>query len=210
MSLTGEINGLKKGTIVLKKRIDSGWVAVDSVKIDGNSSFSFNEEVASPEIYVLGVTLYESKKNEILIPFFAEPSEININSNLKDLEIESTVTGSVNQVHLDGYSKLAQRYADKYVDLIEQSLLASKAGNDSIADALTVKQNRIMASKYLATVNYAIQYKDFEIAPYLMAYEINDVNPKYLDTVYNQLPKKIKDSKYGRDLESLIRSKNKN
>jgi hypothetical protein len=52
--------------------------------------------------------------------------------------------------------------------------------------------------------------KNYEVAPYLMVSRVNDVKTIYLDSVYNQLTLKIKDSKYGNDLESLIQFRNKN
>ena len=51
---------------------------------------------------------------------------------------------------------------------------------------------------------------NYEVAPYLMVSHVNDVKTSYLDSVYNQLTLKIKDSKYGYDLESLIQFRNKN
>ena len=64
--------------------------------------------------------------------------------------------------------------------------------------------------KYLATVSFALLNNDYEVAPYLMVSHINDVKTSYLDSVYNHLTVKIKDSKYGNDLESLIQFRNKN
>ena len=61
-----------------------------------------------------------------------------------------------------------------------------------------------LSSKYLATVNFALNNKDKEVAPYLLLTEIYDANIKYLDTVYTSLTPKIKDSKYGTLLESFI------
>ena len=42
-----------------------------------------------------------------------------------------------------------------------------------------------------------------------MVSHINDTKLYYLDSVYNNLSPKIKDSKYGKDLESLIQSRKK-
>ena len=49
-----------------------------------------------------------------------------------------------------------------------------------------------------------------KLLPYLMVSRVNDVKTSYLDSVYNQLTLKIKDSKYGNDLESLIQFRKKN
>ena len=42
-----------------------------------------------------------------------------------------------------------------------------------------------------------------------MVSHVNDTKLVYLDSVYNNLTPKIKDSKYGKDLESLIVSRKK-
>ncbi len=57
------------------------------------------------------------------------------------------------------------------------------------------------------TVNFAMNHQEYELAPYLMLSEIYNSNTKYLDTVYKSLTPKIKDSKYGKALESLIQSR---
>jgi hypothetical protein len=63
--------------------------------------------------------------------------------------------------------------------------------------------------KYLAALNFAKNNNDLEVAPYLMLAKVYDVNVNYLDTIYNSLTPKIKDSKYGKALKSLIKSRNK-
>ena len=97
-----------------------------------------------------------------------------------------------------------RRFNNRNLDLIEQTLKARQEGKDSLAVALRAQQDKILASKYLATVNYALQQKDHEIAPYLMLSEVFDANLKYLDTVYKVLTPKVKESKYGMDLSSFL------
>ena len=46
---------------------------------------------------------------------------------------------------------------------------------------------------------------DYEIAPYLVLSEAYDANIKYLDTVYHGLSPRVKDSKYGKELEAYIK-----
>ena len=53
MTLTGNVKGLKKGTLLLQKIQDSVLVSVDSVLVNGSSLFSFKETILEPEIYYL-------------------------------------------------------------------------------------------------------------------------------------------------------------
>ena len=101
------------------------------------------------------------------------------------------------------------RYSNKHLELIEQAFEARQNKQDSLAGALTDRQNRVLAGKYLATVNFALNHKEYELAPYLMLSEVYDANIKYLDTVYSALGPEIKNSKYGRELANYIEARKK-
>ncbi|MDN3725356.1 DUF4369 domain-containing protein [Aequorivita sp. SDUM287046] len=209
MNLTGTVKGLKKGTLLLQKIEDTLLVTVDSMTVDGNANFSFSQKIESPEIYYLYVRLKDGTLRDDRIPFFAENGEININTNLKNFGSAAVVTGSKNDKSLKEYLKLKDRYVIKNLGLIEDRL---KLGNN-IADSSLLKieqrQRALLSNKYLATINFAMNHKDQEVAPYLMLSEVYDSNIKYLDTVYKALTPKIKDSKYGKELESFIKDRKK-
>ena len=209
MTLTGNVKGLKKGTLLLQKIQDSLLVSVDSVLVNGNSLFSFKETILEPEIYYLNVRLENGILKDDRISFFAESNPINISTTLTNFAIDAKVTGSNNQEKYKTYKKIIDRYSDRNLELIEQIFEAKKKGNDSLAIKLNSHQNSILAKKYLATISFALSNKDFEISPYLMVSHVNDTKLVYLDSVYNNLTPKIKDSKYGKDLESLIGSRKK-
>lgn len=204
MLLTGTVKGLKKGTLFLQKFDDTLLVTVDSLVIAGDSKFKFTEEILSPEVYYLFLRLENGTLLDDRIPFFAEPTEINIETSLKKFGNDVRITGSENQAKLESYKQLIKRFNNKNLDVIEQEFKARQQGKDSLALALNKQQNKIIASKYLATVNYALQQKDYEVAPFLMLSEVFDANLKYLDTVYKVLSPDIKESKYGKKLNSYI------
>ena len=209
MTLTGNVKGLKKGTLLLQKIQDSVLVSIDSVLVNGNSLFSFKETILEPEIYYLNVRLENGILKDDRISFFAESNPINISTTLTNFAIDAKITGSNNQEKYKTYKKIIDRYSDRNLELIEQIFEAKKKGNDSLAIKLNSHQNSILAKKYLATISFALSNKDFEISPYLMVSHVNDTKLVYLDSVYNNLTPKIKDSKYGKDLESLIVSRKK-
>jgi len=209
MMLTGNVKGLKKGTLLLQKIQDSVLVSIDSVLVNGSSLFSFKETILEPEIYYLNLRLENGILKDDRISFFAEANPINISTNLTNFAIDAKVTGSNNQEKYKTYKKIIDRYSDRNLELIEQSFEAKRQGNDSLANKLDSTQKSILAKKYLATISFALSNKDFEISPYLMVSHVNDTKLVYLDSVYNNLTPKIKDSKYGKDLESLIVSRKK-
>jgi uncharacterized protein DUF4369 len=209
MLLSGEVKGLKKGTLLLQKLEDTLFISVDSMIVDGLSVFNFSDEIISPEMYYLTLTFHDSSNLVNRLPFFAEPGKINIQTTLKDYESKAVITGSRNQEKIDEYNSLMKRYNDQNLDLIEQGFTARMAGKDSLSGELQSQQRRLLKLKYLATLNFAKNNNDLEVAPYLMLAKVYDVNVTYLDTIYNSLTPKIKDSKYGKALESLIKSRNK-
>jgi len=206
MTLTGNVKGLKKGTLLLQKIEDSVLVSIDSVLVNGSSLFSFKETILEPEIYYLNLRLDNGILKDDRISFFAEANPINISTTLTNFAIDAKVTGSNNQEKYKTYKKIIDRYSNRNLELIEQIFEAKKKGNDSLVIKLNNNQNSILAKKYLATISFALSNKDFEISPYLMVSYVNDTRLVYLDSVYNNLTPKIKDSKYGKDLESLIGS----
>lgn len=204
MKLSGNVKGLKKGTLLLQKIDDSILVSIDSVVVDGNSNFSFSEEINSPEMYYLYLRLKDGSLRDDRIPFFAEPGEITIETSLKNFGKDFSISGSENEKALNDYKKLMKRFSDRDLDLIKEELTAQKEGGDSLINAIKKKKAAALSSKYLATVNFALNNKDKEVAPYLLLSEIYDANVKYLDTVYTSLTPNVKDSKYGKLLESFI------
>jgi hypothetical protein len=163
--------------------------------------------VESPEIYYLYVRLKDGTLRDDRITFFAENKAINIKTSLNTFGNSAVISGSKNDNLLKQYERLRQRYVAKNLELIEISF-ESKT-NYSLNMDLMKKQQALVSGKYLATINYALNNKDFEVAPYLMLTEAYSSNIKYLDTVYNALAPKIKDSKYGKELESFIVNRKK-
>lgn len=207
MVVTGTVKGLKKGTILLQRFDDTLLVSVDSVVIDGDPTFRLTSQVDSPEMYYLYLRLKNGTLLDERVPFFAEPSEITIQTSLKKFGNDAVISGSRNNEKLLEYKKVMQRYTNRNLELIQAAFEARKQGDDSLAQSLTEQQERVLASKYLATVNFAVNQKDFEVAPYLMLSEVFDVNIKYLDTVYKSLDTNIKESKYGKELARYIETR---
>ncbi len=209
MHLTGTVKGLKKGTLILQKIEDTLLISVDSITVNGDSNFSFSEEIISPEVYYLYVRLKDGTLIDERIPFFAENGEINITTKLDKFATEAKITGSKNQDKVAEYQKIMGRYSSKNLEFVEEQFKARQQENDSLAKDLQTKIERLRSVRYLTTVNFALNNKDMEVSPYLMLTDVYDANVKYLDTVYKGLTPKIKDSKYGTQLESYIANRKK-
>lgn len=207
MELSGNIKGLKKGRIYLQKLKDSSFINLDSTLIDGVSLFNFKEVIDEPEVLYLYLKLKDGSLKDVRLPFFAEASEMNINTDLKNFVLGARITGSVNQNKVNEHQKIIDRFSDKNLELIEQRFKATQRSDDSLISEIETKQRNLISSKYLATVNFSIRNKHLEVAPYLMLNVVPNINEKYLDTVYQSLSPEIKDSKYGKTLGNLIKTR---
>ncbi|WP_409415576.1 DUF4369 domain-containing protein [Flavobacterium sp. PS2] len=204
LHITGNIKGLKNGTLYIQRVVDTSLVAIDSIKIDGNSAFEANIELKSPEMLYLSVDrgVTNSLDNNIL--FFAEPGSINIDTNLDNYLSSAKITGSKNQELYEDYRKINSRFNDENLSLIELRFKAIKNNNQKTLDSIDEKQESNIKRKYLYATNFAINNKDYEIAPYIALSEIYDINIKYLDTIQKSMTPKVAQSLYGKKLTEYI------
>jgi hypothetical protein len=205
LHLTGNIKGLKKGTLYVQRVVDTSLVAIDTIKIDGTSTFETDLKLDSPEMLYLyldrGVT--NSLDNNIL--FFAEPGKMNIDTNLESFIASAKITGSKNQDLYTEYKKFDSRFRDENLEMIAARFKAIKSNNTKLLDSLVAKQNNNTKRKYLYATNFAINNRDQEIAPYIALTEIYDINIKFLDTIQKSMSPKVAQSLYGKKLTEYIK-----
>ncbi|TRX23089.1 DUF4369 domain-containing protein [Flavobacterium franklandianum] len=204
LHLTGNIKGLKNGTLYIQRVVDTSLVAIDTISIDGDSKFETNIDMKSAEMLYLfldrGVT--NSMDNNIL--FFAEPGIMNIETNLDSYISSAKISGSKNQEKYEEYQKINSRFRDENLDMIEQKFLAMKKGNTKGLDSLNTKQDNNTKRKYLFATNFAINNKDYEVSPYIALSDIYDINIKYLDTIQKSMSPKVAQSLYGKKLTEYV------
>ncbi len=202
--LTVQVNieGLKKGTAYLKKANDTTLIIVDSLAINGNSAFELHADLDSPEMYYL--FLDKNNNEERNISFFASKGIIQINTTLKNFELDVKITGSHQQKTLEDYNKIIVQFNDRNLELIKENFEAQRDQDTAKISAIKMESDNLLKRKYLYTVNFAMNNKDSEVAPYLALSEIYDANVKWLDTINNSLAPEIKTSKYGKELQVYI------
>lgn len=205
--INGNIKGLKKGTVYLQKIEDTSLVNLDSVVIDGKSEFTLETYLESPQMMFLYLDKVDNSEYNDRLDFFADEGEINIATSLEKFEGEAKITGSKNQEKLVEYRKILKRFNDDNLDLIKESYEAEKAEDEEMLMEIDQRYEKLLKRKYLYTVNFAINNKDLEIAPYLALSEVFDANIKYLDTIYTSLDKKVQKSKYGEELKKFLKER---
>lgn len=200
MIVKGNIDGLKKGTLYLQKLKDTLLVTVDSIQLNGESNFILADDVESPEIYY--ITLGEISKEKIA--FFGEKGEINITSKLSKIATSVKITGSSNQVLLDEYKAMIQKFNGKQLDLIKEKFDAMKVSDTATQYKSEATEKGLIKRRYLYTTNFALLHADSEVAPFLAMTELYNANIKLLDTINNSLSDKVKTSKYGVQLNDFV------
>ncbi|GEC71664.1 protein of unknown function [Flavobacterium flevense] len=204
LHITGNVKGLKEGTLYIQKIVDTALIAIDTIKIDGNSHFESDLDLKSPEMLYLFLDRGVSNSLDNNLMFFAEPGTINIETNLDAFLSAAKITGSKNHDLYEEYKKTTSRYKDENLTLIEQKFKAIKRKDPNAIDSLTKLQELNLKRKYLFAINFAINNKDHEIAPYLALAEVYDINIKYLDTIQNAMTPKVAQSLYGKKLTNYI------
>ncbi|WPR72874.1 DUF4369 domain-containing protein [Flavobacterium sp. NG2] len=211
VQITGNIKGLKKGTLYIQRIVDTAFIVIDTIEIDGNSNFTSSLNLESPEMLYLfldrGVT--NSLDNNIL--FFAEPGNISIETNLDSFLGSAKITGSKNHEVYEEYKKLASKFKDENLNLIEAKFYATKFQNNTKLDSINDKMVQNTKRKYLYTANFALNHQDNEASPYIVLSEIRDINLKYLDTIQKTMTPKVAKSLYGKKLTDYVNAiKNEN
>ena len=206
-TVSGTVKGLKKGTLYLQRIQDTALVNLDSIVVDGDPEFEFSLMIDEPEVLYLHLDKVDASGYDDRILFFAEPGEMNITTSLKNFEGFAAVMGAENQMRWIEFQKMNQKFNDKNLNLIKGSYEAQISGIQEDILKYDDSLQNLLKSKYRYTGQFASTHSDLEMAPFLVLSQIPDANITYLDTIYNRFPKKIKRSKYGKELEKLIKQR---
>ena len=204
MIVSGNIDGLKKGTIYLQKQQDSIILSIDSILLEGNSNFKLETEINEPDIYYIYLDKNDGDSLNDIITFFGNNGEINIKTSLKNFDSSYEISGSKNTELLQEYFSIIRKFNLQNLDLLEIFYKAQIENNQAKIDSVNTQIENLIKRKYLYTLNFATNNSEFEISPYLAVSQIADANQEFLLKLYDTLPEKIKNSKYGKILQILI------
>ena len=202
LTVKANIEGLKKGTLYLKKVEDTTLVIIDSLVVNGNTNIELHSDLDSPEVFYLYLDKNSAEKDRIT--FFADKGITEINTTLKNFAFEFEIKGSEQQKTLEEYQTVIDKINNRYLYNFKEQFEARKAGDTAKLNILIKESNNSLKRKYLYTVNFALNNKNSEVAPYLALTEIYNARIDYLDTINNSLTPKVKASKYGKELNTFI------
>lgn len=205
--ISGNVKGLKKGTLYIQRIEDSTLTVIDSIKIDGDSNFESSIAIESPEMLYLVLDRGTSNTMDTKLLFFAEPGKITIDTDLEFFYANAKITGSKNQELYESFKKINSRFNDQQLELTEARFKAFKANDVIAVEANEAKYKSILKRKYLFAINFAVTNNEYEVAPYIALSEINNATLKYLDTIQKSMTPKVAKSKYGVILTQFIKDR---
>lgn len=203
MIVSGDVDGLRKGTIYLQKKQDSIIVSLDSIKINGNSNFKFSTKIDEPDIYYLYLDKLDGDSLNDIITFFGNKGEVVINTRLLTFDSGFEISGSKNSELLLEYFSIIRKYNLQNLDLLEIFYKAQIENNQNRIDSVNGQIENLIKRKYLYSLNFAITNSSNEVSPYIAVSQIPDANRTLLIKLYDTLPEDIKKSKYGKILNNL-------
>jgi len=202
--LNGDITGIKKGTVILTKSIKGVEVTLDSIYLSGTSKFTFVSYLNEPE--VLKIKLTKSGSNDDEVEFFAKEGITSFKTNLKRFSYESHFQGSELQEKLEDFNRMLTRFKEENLDLIKNQIEFTE--NQEKLNIINRQLINLEKRELYFIVNFSINNSNSEISPYVAGKFLKDADQKYLDTIYNSLNKKIKQSKYGVLLKEIKEARN--
>ena len=203
MSVFGNVDGLMKGTLFLKAQKDSILVNLDSMYLKGDGNFKLSTYINEPDIFYLYLDKQDGDSLNDIITFFGNKGDIQINTRLSTFDSSFEISGSENSDLLNEYNSIIRKYNLQNLDLLEIFYNAQIENNQKRIDSVNSELEDLIRKKYLYTLNFSITNSDNEISPYLTVSQIPDANIDLLRKVYDTLPKRIKDSKYGKILKEI-------
>jgi len=198
--LNGDIKGLKKGTIVLSKSIKNSEIVLDSINLNGDSNFTLSCFLNEPE--VLKIKLTNSGLNNDEIYFFANKGVTDFKTNLKRFVYEADFNGSLQQRKLDEFKKMMTKYNEENLNLIKNQI--ELYNNEDEIIIINQKLVNLKKREMFYIINFTINNSNSEVSPFIANKYLNDINIKYLDTIYKSLEESIKNSKYGLILKKKL------
>ena len=203
MRISGEIDGLRKGTLYLQTLKDSLIISLDSVKIDGDGNYKLKTNIEEPDLFYLYLDKYDGDSLNDVITFFGNKGDIIINSRLQTFDSGYEISGSKNSELLNEYLSIIRQYNFQNLDLLGIFYNAQIENNQDRIDSVNLELENLIRRKYLYSLNFAITNSDYEISPYIAISQIPDANKELLLKLYDTLSIEVQNSKYGKLLKNI-------
>lgn len=204
VTLIGHVDGLKQGTLYIQKINDTILVTLDSIRIQGDSSFKRYFSIDSPEVFYLTLDRGNTLSQDNQLQFFVEPGTIKVETSLQNFFADAKISGSENQKIYEKYLKTRSLIVDRQNELYVAMMNAELANEMPQKDSLSELYKKTNARLFLNAINFALNHKGSHVAPYIALTELYDRQIKYLDTIQHALSPAVSDGHYGQQLKEFI------
>jgi len=195
INISGEIKGLNNSFIYLIQP-DSNTL-LDSSKVV-NEKFDLNGYINEPLELVLKI---QSKDSENIFSFISEPSaKIIFTSSKEKFEFNGKIENSDLNYEFEKLNGHINRYNDIDLQMLEQQIQASIENNTKKYDSLNEERLKVDQKKILFIVNYCLNNNTNILSPYLAYKYKNNINLGFLEKIYQNLSKEMRETYYGRKL----------
>jgi hypothetical protein len=205
MIVSGQVKGLKKGTLYLQHIPDSTLVTIDSIEIDGSGNFKFDTKIESPEVFYLYLNKKDNNTINDRITFFGELGLIEINTKWNTFDIDPVVKGTKSNEKFIEYREMMSKFNIQDMTYMENAFRANNENNQLVLDSLQNASEKNALRRYLFVLNFALNNADSYVAPYVTLNDVPNANVKFLDSIYNKLSPEVTNSKYGKELDLFIK-----
>ena len=195
INISGEIKGLNNSFIYLIQ--PNSNTLLDSSKVV-NEKFNLTAYINEPLELVLKI---QSKDSENIFSFISEPSaKIIFTSSKEKFQFNGKIENSDLNYEFEKLNSHINRYNDIDLQMLEQQIQALVENNSKKFDSLNEERLKVNQKKILFIVNYCLNNTSNFLSPYL-AYKYRDnINISFLENIYENLSKELKDTYYGEKL----------
>ncbi|MGX1930859.1 DUF4369 domain-containing protein [Flagellimonas sp. 2504JD4-2] len=204
MTVSGNIKGLKKGSLYLQHFKDSTLMVLDSLEIEGDGTFAFSQEVAGPEIFYLYLKKQDNNDVNDRIIFFGEAGDITINTSWNTFDIDPEIYGSESHEKFEEFNAMITNFNIKELELLQLAQPSEDEEEAISLDSIQKLVDRNIIARYRYILNFGLNNSDSYVTPYILLTQANDANPKYLDSIYGTLSADVASSKYGKALKTYL------
>lgn len=172
-SIEGTITSADNTWVLLKKRVETNTVTIDSVQVK-EGKFTFNGKVDLPEMYFLKVADVEGS-----IPFFIENSAIQMTVYADSLD-KSIVKGSATHDIFTEYQKQEGTYSAQMEDLYGKYMQASEMKDTLQVKSIEKAYDSIQNAQNAFTKDYILKNGKTVVSAFLAisnayAYTLDDL-----------------------------------
>jgi peroxiredoxin len=201
--IQGKILGLEEGMALLKRRVDSEFITIDSSEIN-MGIFTFRGSLESPEmcyVYIADTLPY--------LRFFNENARIRISSHIDSLR-NPEITGSSSQDLLSAFNLRMLPFEARLRKSYASYRKASQEQDKTLMNEFESEFDRISEEQKTESLLFIRENYQSVVSAYLiwgtLAY---DLDVSELEALSQQFPPEIQQSIYVKQIEAYIKTLNK-